>query len=139
MEQLKKLNKNILIRNKNFEFLKNFFKKFSHYFKLPEFYSNVKTAWLAFPLVIRKNKKFNRRQLQIFFEKNKIQTRTIFTGNILKQPVMKNKIYKKHPQCDAIANNVMKNGILLGCHQGMKKNELDYICQTFLKFLKNCQ
>ena len=52
---------------------------------------------------------------------------------------MKNRIYKKHPQCDAIANNVMKNGILLGCHQGMKKNELDYICQTFLKFLKNCQ
>ena len=77
--------------------------------------------------------------MQIFFEKNNIQTRTIFTGNILKQPVMRNKIYKKHPQCDAIANDVMKNGILLGCHQGMKKNELDYICQTFLKFLKNCQ
>ena len=52
---------------------------------------------------------------------------------------MKNRIYKKHPQCDAIANNVMENGILLGCHQGMKKNELDYICQTFLKFLKNCK
>ena len=33
------------------------------------------------------------------------------------------------------ADNVMKNGILLGCHQGMKKNELDYICQTFIKFL----
>ena len=32
--------------------------------------------------------------MQIFFEKNKIQTRTIFTGNILKQPVMKNKFIK---------------------------------------------
>ena len=108
-------------------------------FNLPEQYKSVKTPWLAFPLVIKKNKYFNRKEMQIYFEKSNIQTRTIFTGNILKQPVMKNRIYKKHPQCDAIANNVMKNGILLGCHQGMKKNELDYICQTFLKFLKNCQ
>ena len=44
-----------------------------------------------------------------------------------------------HLQCDLIADDVMKNGILLGCHQGMKKNELDYICQTFLNFLKHCR
>ena len=139
IEQLKKLKNNIDIRNKNFEYLKKFFGKYSDLFKLPEQYKNVKTPWLAFPLVLKKNKYFNRKEMQIYFEKNNIQTRTIFTGNILKQPVMKNKTYKKHPQCDAVANDVMKNGILLGCHQGMKKNELDYICQTFLKFLKNCQ
>jgi len=139
IEQIKKLKNNINIRNKNFDYLKKFFGNYSDLFNLPEQYKNVKTPWLAFPLVIKENKYFNRKEMQIFFEKNNIQTRTIFTGNILKQPVMRNKIYKKHPQCDAIANNVMKNGILLGCHQGMKKNELDYICQTFLKFLKNCQ
>ena len=139
IEQIKKLKNNINIRNKNFDYLKKFFGNYSDLFNLPEQYKNVKTPWLAFPLVIKENKYFNRKEMQIFFEKNNIQTRTIFTGNILKQPVMKNKTYKKHPQCDAIANNVMKNGILLGCHQGMKKNELDYICQTFLKFLKNCQ
>ena len=54
LEQLKKLSKNISIRNKNFQFLKNFFREYSKYFKLPEFYSNVKTAWLVFPLVIKK-------------------------------------------------------------------------------------
>ena len=64
--------------------------------------------------------------MQIFFEKNNIQTRTIFTGNILKQPVMKNKVFKKHPNCDEIADNVMKNGILLGCHR-MVKSDLNYI------------
>ena len=139
IEQIKKLKNNINIRNKNFDYLKKFFGNYSDLFNLPEQYKNVKTPWLAFPLLIKENKYFNRKEMQIFFEKNNIQTRTIFTGNILKQPVMRNKTYKKHPQCDAIANNVMKNGILLGCHQGMKKNELDYICQTFLKFLKNCQ
>ena len=136
LEQVKKLRNNIKIRNKNFEYLKNFFKNFKNYFKLPEQYKNIKTPWLAFPLVIKNNKLFNRKEMQIFFEKHKIQTRTIFTGNILKQPVMQNKYFKKHPKCHIIANDVMKNGILLGCHQGMKKNELDYMCKTFLKFIE---
>lgn len=138
LEQIKKLKNNIKIRNKNFDLLKNFFNEFSQFFKLPEQYANIKTPWLAFPLVIKENKFFNRKEMQIFFENNQIQTRTIFTGNILKQPVMKNKNYKKHPQCDSIANNVMKNGILLGCHQGMIKSEIDYMCNTFIKFLKKC-
>ncbi len=138
IEQLKKLNENIKIRNRNFEFLKRFFNNFNQYFKLPEQYKGVKTPWLAFPLVIKKNKLFNRKQMQIFFEKKNIQTRTIFTGNILKQPVMKNRYYKKHKRSETISNDVMKNGILIGCHQGMKKNELQYICKIFLKFLKQC-
>ena len=136
LEQLKKLSKNISIRNKNFQFLKNFFREHSKYFKLPEFYSNVKTAWLAFPLVIKKNNKFNRRQLQIFLEKNKIQTRTIFTGNILKQPIMKNLRYKKHNKSQSVSNDVMENGILIGCHQGLKYKDLLNITKVFKKFVK---
>ena len=135
LEQIKKLKNNIKIRNRNFEYLKNFFSKYENYFKLPEQNKGVVTPWLAFPLVIRKNKKFNRKQMQIFFERKNIQTRTIFTGNILKQPVMSNRQFKKHPACDPVANDVMKNGILLGCHQGMIKSDLDYICKTFLKFI----
>ena len=135
LEQIKKLKNNIAIRNKNFEYLKKFFKQYKKLFDLPEQYTGVKTPWLAFPLVIKKNNNFNRRDLQIFFEKNNIQTRTIFTGNILKQPVMKKRAYRKHINCNQVADNVMKNGILLGCHQGMIKSDLDYICKTFIKFL----
>ena len=139
LEQLKKLKENIKIRNKNFEYLKKFFNNFNEYFKLPEQYEGIKTPWLAFPLVIKDNKIFNRKQMQIFFEKNQIQTRTIFTGNILKQPVMKNRYFKKHSKCHIVANDVMRNGILLGCHQGMVKSEIDYMCNTFVKFLKKCK
>ncbi len=135
LEQIKKLKNNISLRNKNFNFLKKFFSNFSEYFDLPEQYRGVRTPWLAFPLVIKKNKFFNRRDMQIFFEKNNIQTRTIFTGNILRQPVMKNRLYKKHSKCDLEADNVMKNGILIGCHQGMKRGELNYICNTFKRFI----
>ncbi|MDA9663306.1 aminotransferase class I/II-fold pyridoxal phosphate-dependent enzyme [Candidatus Pelagibacter sp.] len=135
LEQIKKLKNNIIIRNKNFEYLKNFFKNYSNYFNLPEQYQGVKTPWLAFPLVLKKNKTFNRKQLQIFFEKNNIQTRTIFTGNLLRQPAMKKRYHKKHTKCNIVADDVMKNGILLGCHQGMVKKELDYICNKFKTFI----
>ena len=135
LEQLKKLKKNILARNRNFKKLNNYFSSFSEFFKLPEVYKGVKTPWLAFPLVVKKNKRFTRKDLQIFLEKNNIQTRTIFTGNILKQPFMKNKFFKKNNLCSKVANDVMKNGILIGSHHGMKDKELKYIFATFDKFL----
>ncbi len=137
LEQLKKLKNNISIRNRNFEYLKKFFGKYNELFKLPLQNEGVKTPWLAFPLVLKKNKFFKRKKLQIYFEKNNIQTRTIFTGNILKQPVMKNRYYRYNKECNHVADDVMKNGILLGCHQGMTKVDLEYICKTFQKFIKN--
>ena len=97
---------------------------------------NARTGWLAFPLTIKKNKKFNRTDMQIFFEKNNIQTRTIFTGNILRQPAMKNLKYKSKKDSAIVSNEVMKNGILLGCHHGMSIKELEYIKNIFIKFLK---
>ena len=135
LEQLKKLKDNIKIRNRNFSKLISFFKNHNDLFNLPEMYSGVKTPWLAFPLVIKKNKLFNRKELQIHFEKNNIQTRTIFTGNILKQPVMKNKVYKYFKDCNNVADDVMKNGILLGCHHGMSISDVNTIYKIFLKFL----
>ena len=135
LEQLKKLKENIKIRNRNFSKLISFFKNYISLFKLPEMYQGVKTPWLAFPLVIKKNKFFSRKTLQIHFEKNNIQTRTIFTGNILKQPVMKNKIYKFSKNCNEVADDVMKNGILLGCHHGMSINDVNYICKVFIKLI----
>ena len=135
LEQIKKLKANIKTRINNFNYLKNFFSKYEIFFKIPEQNKDIKTAWLAFPLVIKKNKKFNRKKMQIFFEKKNIQTRTIFTGNILRQPIMKHKYYKKAKNCEKASNDVMKNGLLIGCHQGMDKNQLKYICKTFKEFI----
>ena len=136
LEQIKKLNKNIVIRSNNFTFLKNFFSNYIDFFNLPQQNENVKTAWLAFPLVIKKNKYFNRKKLQIFLEKNNIQTRTIFTGNILKQPIIKGRKYFKVKNSENVSNDVMKNGLLIGCHQGLTKKNLLYIKHTFEKFFK---
>ena len=135
LEQLKKLPKNIKNRVSNFDKLKAFFSEFPDLFELPIQLKGLVTPWLAYPVIINSNSKINRQKLQIFLEKKGIQTRTIFTGNILRQPVMKNRVHKKHPNCAKISDDVMKNGILLGCHQGMIKSDLAYICKTFEKFI----
>jgi len=136
IEQLKKLKKNINTRIKNFRYLSNFFSKFSNLINVPITNLNAKTGWLAFPLTIKENKKFNRRDMQIFFEKNNIQTRTIFSGNILKQPAMKYLKYKSKKDSAIISNEVMKSGILLACHHGINIDQLKYIKNIFFKFLK---
>jgi CDP-6-deoxy-D-xylo-4-hexulose-3-dehydrase len=136
LEQIKKLKNNVSLRIKNFNFLHKFYQKLNKYFDIATLDKRVRTAWLAFPLIVKQNKYFDRTDLQIFFEKNNIQTRTIFTGNILKQPMMKNKKYKSHKLCGVNSTEVMKRGMLLGCHQGLKMNDLKYICSKTLEFLK---
>ena len=134
IEQFKKLKNNIKIRIKNFKFLKDFFKNYPSLVDLPEQNKNVKTGWLAFPVVLKNHKKLERKKIQIFLEKKGIQTRTIFTGNILRQPIMKNKKFKKHKSANKVSDEVMKNGILIGCHHGLKLSELKYMCKYFKKY-----
>ena len=137
LEQLKKLDKNIDKRVSNFEDLKKFFSKFPDLFDLPEQQDNLRTAWLAYPLLIKKKSFIKRQELQIFLEKKGIQTRTIFTGNILRQPVMKSRIHKKIRNAGVNSDNVMRNGILIGCHHGLKNKDLMFIKSKFNKFLRN--
>ena len=135
-EQLKKLPNNIKKRVYNFNSLKIFFSKYPSLFDLPIQQKGLKTPWLAYPVIIN-NKKINRQKLQIFLEKRGIQTRTIFTGNILRQPIMKKREYKKVKFAEINSNNVMKNGILIGCHHGLNERDLDYIKKSFKIFINN--
>ena len=50
---------------------------------------------------------------------------------------MKNRIFKKHPNCNEVADDVMKNGILIGCHQGLAISEINYIYKIFKKFINS--
>ena len=136
LEQLKKLKKNINTRVKNFDRIFKFIKQYDRYFDLPKQIPGIKTGWLAYPIIIKKNSKIKRRDMQIFLEKKGIQTRTIFTGNILRQPIMKKKKYKKVNNCSLNSNNIMKNGILIGCHQGLREVEISYMFKNIKLFLR---
>ena len=136
LEQLKKLKKNINTRVKNFDRIFKFIKQYDRYFDLPTQIPGIKTGWLAYPIIIKKNSQIKRRDMQIFLEKKGIQTRTIFTGNILRQPIMKKKKYKKVKNCSLNSNNIMKNGILIGCHQGLREVEISYMFKNIKLFLR---
>ena len=136
--QLKKFKSFSSIRNKNFKFHFNFFNRLKDYFLTPIINKGVYTNFLAYPIIIIPNKLFNRKELQIFLEKNKIQTRPIFSGNILRHPAFSNLISRKNKLNEfKNADYIMKNGILIGCHQGLSIKDLKLIHNKIKNFIKN--
>ena len=138
LQQLLKFDKFQKIRNENFNFHHKFFLELKKYFIPVEINKNIITNFLAYPVILKSKIKFNRKKLQVYLEKNNIQTRPIFSGNILRHPGFKNLINKKNKlNSFPGADYIMKNGILIGCHQGLKKNQLIYIHKKILKFINS--
>lgn len=135
-EQLKKLSLFRRIRENNFINLHNFFSGYEEFFILPYQDHRVKTQWLAFPLTIRKEAPFSRLEITTFLEKNNVQTRPIFTGNILKQPGFKNIVHRSLNSGYPVTNEIMERGFLIGCHHGLKSKHIKRLKSLFKKFLK---
>ncbi|NQY43661.1 MAG: aminotransferase class I/II-fold pyridoxal phosphate-dependent enzyme [Legionellales bacterium] len=133
--QLDDLDKNIEVRNHNFNKQTEFFSNYSDYFELPEQTPGAHTAWLAYPIIIKETSPFKRRNFQIFLEKNNIQTRTIFTGNITKQPGFANISMRKSPAGFTNADNVMRGGVLLACHHGMSSEMFSHMHNVIDDFI----
>ena len=134
--QLKNLKKNIKIRQENFIKQCNFFEKHNKFFTNPREMKNVKTAWLAFPILINKDAPFTRKDFQIYLEKRNIQTRVVFTGNILRQPMMKDVPHKGKIKDLPNSDNVMKHGVLLPVHHGMTSSMFKRLHKTIDEFVK---
>jgi len=133
--QLKKLTLNLNKRQKNFNTHTKFFKKYTKYFILPKQLPGSKSGWLAYPITIKNNAPFTRTEMQIFLEKRNIQTRVVFTGNILRQPGFKNLKNKKSKIEYPEADKVMRNGILIACHHGLNDKMISHIHQSIDKFI----
>ena len=136
LEQLKKLKNIVSKRIKNFNLLNSYFIKNHDYFRTPIQNKATRTGWLAYPILLKKNCGLSRTKLQIFLEERGIQTRPIFSGNILRQPLMKKRIFKKTKYSNINSDDVMENGLLIGCHHGLKNNEIKYMTDTVTKFIK---
>ena len=136
LEQLKKLKSIVSNRIKNFNLLNKFFTKNSKYFRTPIQNKATRTGWLAYPILLKKNCGLSRTKLQIFLEEHGIQTRPIFTGNILRQPIMQKRVYKKSKYSNVNSDDVMENGLLIGCHHGLQNKEIKYMLEIVAKFVK---
>ena len=137
LAQLESLQENIKTRQKNFNKQINFFENHNEFFENPKEIKNVSTAWLAFPILIKKTAPFKRKDFQIYLEKRNIQTRVVFTGNILKQPMMKNVKYKCSDAGYENSDSIMKNGVLLPLHHGMKEAMFERLHSTIEKFISS--
>lgn len=135
LAQLKKLKKFETIRRKNFATLSKFFKKHEQFFILPEQAKNVKTSWLAFPLTIRENAPFSRLELVTYLEENNIQTRPIFTGNILRQPGFKDIKRRELEGGFPVTDMIMEQGFVVGCHHGIEGRHIKKIEKVVTNFL----
>ena len=133
--QIKNLRKNLKNRLENYNYLKKNLSVSDNFF-IPLSYKNVETGWLAFPIILQNKLASKRREVQIFLEKAGIQTRTIFTGNILRQPVAKKFKWESYGNF-SVSNNIMESGILLGCHNRMTKAKIDYTLEKIFE-AENC-
>ncbi|CAF3233879.1 unnamed protein product [Rotaria socialis] len=118
LEQLKKLPSFLEIRRKNINhFVKQLKELIPYGLVLPK--DHDKLDWLALPLMLP-----NRKELLQNLEENNIQTRVCFAGNITRHPAYR-QFYEVFPNADEI----MRNGFLIGAHHGMSEQDVDYVCK----------
>jgi CDP-6-deoxy-D-xylo-4-hexulose-3-dehydrase len=135
LAQLEKLDQNIATRQNNFRRQCDFFAKHDQFFSNPIESSDFFTAWLAFPILIKEDAPFTRKEFQIYLEERNIQTRVVFTGNVLRQP-MTSEIKKRvrsdgYPNADA----VMERGVLLPLHHGLTESMFTRFHETIDEFI----
>ena len=135
--QLKKLDLNIKMRTDNFNANTNFFgqEKYKQFFTLPNQNPRCESGWLAYPMIINEDAPFSRTDMQIFLEKKNIQTRVVFTGNILRQPGFKDIDCIGHADDFKNADNVMRGGILLAVHHGLTQEMHEHFFNSSAQFL----
>lgn len=135
--QLDDLAHNIDTRTKNFGRMREFFAQYEEHFVLPKQLPDSRTGWLAFAVTIREGAPFIRRDMQIFLEKRNIQTRTVFTGNILRQPGFKHQPHRAAAGGYPESDKVMRGGMLLACHHGLSEEQLAHVMESVTEFMKS--
>jgi CDP-6-deoxy-D-xylo-4-hexulose-3-dehydrase len=128
LEQLKKLPLFLEKRRKNIDRYVQQLKELEAYgLVLPK--NHDKVDWLALPLMLP-----NRKALLQKLEDSEIQTRVCFAGNITRHPAYR-QYYKVFPNADEI----MKNGFLVGAHHGMDQKDVDYVCEIIKMHVHSSQ
>ena len=135
LAQLDRLEGFIKKRKENFNYLYKNLKELEEFLILPEPEKNSEPSWFGFPMTLRQNKKFNRVDLISYLNANKIGTRLLFAGNLIKQPYMQNTNFRVHGELKN-TNLVMDNTFWLGLYPGLIFKHLEFainILKTFFK------
>lgn len=130
--QLKRAKWIIKKRQENVRCLNKRLARYEDVFQLPPFSNKI--SYLAYPLVIKRPDVISRDEICKKLEKLGIETRPLFPCIPTQQPAyahLKKKYQGKLPNAEYIGTN----GFYVGCHQYLKKGDLEYIAQAFRKIL----
>ena len=131
--QLAKLPGFIEARRRNFQILKEGMRDLEEFFILPEATPNSEPSWFGFPLAVRPEAPFTRDDVVRHLEANRIGTRLMFAGNLLRQPAYANiphRVVGELPNSDFVMNQVFWTGV----YPGLDVPELAYVLDTFHRF-----
>ena len=99
---------------------------------LPKWDILAEPSPFAFPLTVKSEAGLSRDKITAKLEAANIETRTMFGGNILRQPGYKN---IKHRVFGDLKNSdlVMSNTFFVGVHPGLTEEMLDYVAERIRK------
>lgn len=135
--QLSRLENFIQIRKENFKYLKKGLieKKLDEYMIMPGSEISSDPSWFGFPLSIKEESNFNREELVKYLNENKVGTRLLFSGNIIRQPFMKNAKYRVFRDLKN-TDFIMKNTFWIGLYPGLTFDHLDHSIDKIDNFFK---
>lgn len=135
LAQLEKLPDFIARRKANFAYLYAGMKQFEEFLMLPTWQEKADPSWFAFPIFIKESAPFSRYELTRFLEMNKVETRNIFAGNIVKQPAYQDMECRIVGDL-AVSDRVMQRAFFVGVYPGLDNQRLDYIIEMFARFFQ---
>ncbi len=128
VSQLKKLPAFIEKRNHNFNYLKAKLSHLQEFIALPEVTPGGEASWFGFPITVKPGCKTTRNEITQYLEKNKIGTRLLFAGNLVRQPLYKH--VEKRIVGDLTNTDIVMNDVFwVGTYPGLENEHLDYIAQ----------
>ena len=133
--QLTKLEYFIEKRKKNVNYLKSELKNIEDEILLPEAEKNSDPSWFGFPITIKENSKFKRKDLINHLTNNKIGTRLLFAGNLTKQPAYLNKNFRVESELNT-TDLIMNNTFWVGIQPALGEEELSFTAKTIKNFFK---
>jgi CDP-6-deoxy-D-xylo-4-hexulose-3-dehydrase len=132
--QLEKLPGFITTRNENFAKLYDFFKKHEDFFILPTWEDEAQPSWFAFPLTLQEGAPFSRQDIIKWYEKCNIETRLLFSGNLVRHPAYEGTPVRVVGNLEN-ANRIMDNSFFLGVYPGIDEERMNFILEKTEEFL----
>jgi CDP-6-deoxy-D-xylo-4-hexulose-3-dehydrase len=131
--QLEKLPDFIAARKRNFRRLYDGLKPYEEHLILPTWDPRADVSWFAFPMTVRDEAPFRRRELLQWLEGALIETRLLFAGNIIRQPAYHD---IAHRTVGGLTNSdlVMRGAFFVGVYPGLDDARVDYMLETFAAF-----